>query len=104
MLARGQKSGLLFVSDALWILAAIPLAALIRVGPHAEEMRTPGFLLQVGALNAAVFLAAFYYNDLYELRTLAHERALLARVVRSLAVGVVVIAVLYYLMPELEVG
>ena len=49
MLARGQKSGLLFVSDALWILAAIPLAALIRLGPHDEVMRTPGFLLQLVA-------------------------------------------------------
>jgi len=32
MLARGRQSGLLVLGDALWILAAVPLAALIRLG------------------------------------------------------------------------
>src|SRR6476659_7291402 len=104
MLARGQKSGLLFLSDALWILAAVPLAALFRLGANADVMRQPLFLLEVGALNAAVFVAAFYYTDLYEFRTLAHERSLLARVGRSVSAGVVLVAVFYYLLPELQVG
>src|SRR5438309_2101782 len=49
MLARGQKSGLLVLGDALWVLAAVPLAALARLGPESELARQPLFLLAVGA-------------------------------------------------------
>src|SRR5256885_10390354 len=104
MLARGQKSGLRVLGDALWVLAAVPLAALARLGPESELARQPFFLLAVGAINAAVFVPSFYYNDLYDLKTLAHESALLARVARSLAVAMVIVAALHYLLPPLLVG
>ncbi len=104
MLARGRQSGLLVLGDALWILAAVPLAALIRLGPNNAGATTGGFLLGVGALNACIFLAAFYYNDLYELRTLAQERALIVRVARSLAAGMVLVALAYYALPSLQDG
>jgi len=104
MIARGRQSGLLVLGDALWILAAVPLAALIRLGPNSPVTSTDGFLFAVGALNACIFLAAFYYNDLYELRTLAQERVLIVRVARALAAGMVLVALAYYALPALQVG
>ena len=104
MLARGRQSGLLVLWDALSIVLAVPLATTVRLGAGAELLRQPAFLLAAGAMTAAVYLAAFHYADLYDLRTLAQEKVLLARVVRALAVGTAVLAVLYYAVPELKLG
>lgn len=104
MLARGRQSGLLVFWDAVSVMLAVPLAAALRLGTGSELVREPGFLLGAGVVNAAVYLAAFHYSDLYELRTLAQEKVLLARVLRALAVGTAVLAILYYAVPELMLG
>ena len=104
MLARGRQSGLLVFWDAVSVIVAVPLAVAIRLGPGSDLMRDAGFLLAAGLVNAVVFLAAFHYSDLYELRTLAQEKVLLARVLRALAVGTALLAILYYAVPELMLG
>jgi sugar transferase (PEP-CTERM system associated) len=104
VLARGRQSGLLLLWDTVSVIVAVPLAATLRLGTHSELVREPGFLLAAGVVNAAVFLAAFHYSDLYELRTLAQEKVLLARVLRALAVGTALLAILYYAIPELMLG
>ena len=104
MLARGRQSGILFVGDAIWIAASVPLAALIRLGPVNPLFGEKSGLAGACAAQLAIFLAAFYYSELYELRTLANERALLKRVLRALAFGTPLIAVAYYALPSLMLG
>jgi sugar transferase (PEP-CTERM system associated) len=104
MLARGRQSGLLALWDVASVIAAVPLAAAIRLGLGTEIVREPGYLLGTAAANAVVFLAAFHYSDLYDLRTLAQERVLLARILRAIAVGTALLAILYYAIPPLMLG
>ncbi len=104
MIARGRQSGLLAAGDLLGILAAVPVAARLRLGTESDLVRDVPFLAGVGALHAAVFLGAFHYSALYELRALAQESVLLARVARAAAAGLFVVACLNYLVPSLQVG
>ena len=104
MLARGRQSGILFLADLAFVLAAMPLAALLRLGLDAELLRAPLHLLAVGGVNAAIFLGAFHYFELYDLKTLANENVLGARVVRSVASATMVVAILYYALPAMHVG
>ncbi len=104
MLARGRQSGMLFLADFAFVVAAPPISAFLRLGPDAELLRAPFFLLAIVLLNAATFLSAFHYFELYELKTLANENVLAARVVRSVAAATMVVAILYYALPSLHVG
>src|SRR5688500_1612904 len=104
MLARGRQSGILLLADLVLVLAAVPLGALVRLGGDAELLRAPLHLIFVGLLNAASFIAAFHYFELYDLKTLANENVLAARVVRSVAAATMVVAILFYALPSLHVG
>jgi sugar transferase (PEP-CTERM system associated) len=56
------------------------------------------------ALVAAVCQLCLYYSDLYDLRIVADRRELFVRALQSLGAASLILAVLYYVFPELVLG
>jgi sugar transferase (PEP-CTERM system associated) len=80
------------------------LATVIRFSRH-------GFLLDHGLLylphallTALVCQGCMYYADLYDLRVALSGSKLFLKIMQSLAVAAVVLAVLFYLMPSMVLG
>ena len=61
-----------------------------------------GFLK--AALIALVCQACLFYENLYDLRIIADRRELIARTFHSLAAASIILAAVYFLMPDLGVG
>jgi sugar transferase (PEP-CTERM system associated) len=53
---------------------------------------------------AAVLQVCLHYSDLYDVRKLADRRDLLTGLVRSLGAASLILAVVYYLLPDLVIG
>lgn len=98
-----RRVALVFVEHALIVLSVL-VAAVIRFGiPDGPS----GALLEwVGraVVVAAILQLCLYYCDLYDLRTLSDRRDLLIGLVRALGAASVMLAVLYYWLPELIIG
>lgn len=106
----GQKvpSSTLFllVTDA----AAIVLGELIAVFLRFANIQLVygflagrGVLLRIGVV-AAVSVVALYYNDLYALSISSRKDELFLRLLQSLGLACLVLAVLYYLIPSWGLG
>lgn len=78
------------------------LAGLIRLD-YAELISHPFILLK--ALNMAVFLqACLFYNDLYDFRSVTPMRSVVSRLIGGQVLAVLLLAVLYFILPDLAVG
>lgn len=100
---RPRRAALVVVEHLLIVLAVI-VAAIARLGlPDSGES-----LLAVWGLRAVVIAGVLqvclYYGDLYDLRTLSDRRDLLIGLVRSLGAASVILALLYYWLPDLVIG
>ncbi len=87
------------------IVFAVMLAAAIRFdsGVVAAELSS-GSLLWRAALIAGVLQVALHYCDLYDLRTLADRRNLVVGLIQALGGASLILAVLYYWLPQLIIG
>jgi sugar transferase (PEP-CTERM system associated) len=99
-----MRTFLLGTCEAGLILAAVYLAAWIRLGPDAADL----LLNQRGILKALLVTTScqfcLYYADLYDLRMVTDWRELSTRTLQALGATSLILAVVYYWAPKLIVG
>src|SRR4051795_12957569 len=95
----------LILADAAMLFAGIILAMYLRLGVSgtAEYLDQRGGWLKI-ALAAGVCLLILYFYDLYDYIVMTRRRELLLRMVQSLGIGWVLLAVLFYFVPSLMIG
>jgi sugar transferase (PEP-CTERM system associated) len=93
------------VSEACLVALAFVAATIARLGPNDATLML-GY--EQGAIKillvSAAFMICMYYFDLYDSSILSNRREVLSRLVGVLGTVCVVLAVLYYLYPPLELG
>jgi sugar transferase (PEP-CTERM system associated) len=93
------------ISEACLVALAFVAAAIARLGPNDATLML-GY--EQGAVKillvSAAFMICMYYFDLYDSSILSNRREVLSRMVGVLGTVCVVLAVLYYLYPPLELG
>ena len=100
----GRRSALLIVCEHLLIVAAVFLAARIRLGELAWVLFTNDYGFAKAALIAAACQLCLYYADLYDLRSIIDRRDLFVRMVQALGGTSLLLAAVYYWIPALIVG
>jgi len=98
------RSVFLIVCESALILEAVGLAAWLRLGEGAWELLASVDGLAKVGLVAAVCQVCLYYMDLYDLRVVADRRDLFVRALQALGAASVILAILYYLFPDLSLG
>jgi len=98
-----RRVGLILVEHALIVLSVI-VAAIIRLGLPDPPLSVFAEWAGRAVLVAAVLQMCLHYADLYELHKLADRRDLLMGLVRALGAASVILALLYYVVPELIIG
>jgi sugar transferase (PEP-CTERM system associated) len=101
-LLRSPRRLLLFCFEGALVAILIVVAACIRFGMH-DGMRYP-HIAKKALLAALVLQAAFYYAGLYDLGATRAPRAVYGRALRGLALGSLVMLLLFYVVPFLEIG
>ena len=95
---------LVFIEHAL-IVFAVTLATVLRFDQASVLAEvTNGALLWRAILIAGVLQIALHYRDLYDLRTLSDRRDLVVGLIQALGFASLVLAVLYYWIPQLIIG
>ena len=79
-------------------------AAWLRLGAAAWDLMANEYGWWKAALIAAVCQLCLYYSDLYDLRIVADRRELFVRALQSLGAASLILALLYYLFPDLIIG
>lgn len=101
------KSLLLVVTESALILASLWLAVWIRLG------EINGFSADLAAgyslplrlvIVVGVCLICFYYSDLYDLQITSRKAELLIRLMQALGAASLILALLYYVVPDLRFG
>lgn len=100
----GRRSALLIICEHLLIVAAVFLAARVRLGELAWVLFTNDDGLAKSVLIAAACQLCLYYADLYDLRSIIDRRDLFVRIVQALGGTSLLLAALYYWVPTLVVG
>jgi FlaA1/EpsC-like NDP-sugar epimerase len=92
----------LVVVEFTLIVAAVDLAAFIRLGPVPFPTLNSWTLRAMVA--AAVLQFCFHYVDLYDLRRLSDRRDTISRLLKALGATCVILAIVYYWIPQLVIG
>lgn len=92
----------LIACEGLVILGAIAIAAHVRL--EAVNLTGPDGILGRALLVAFVTQVSMYFGDLYDFRTLSDRRELFVRSVQSLGAASMILAVIYFWLPDLIVG
>jgi sugar transferase (PEP-CTERM system associated) len=90
--------------ESALIIGAVVLAAWLRLGTSAWDLMVAENGWWKAGLVAAVCQLCLYYADLYDLRVVADHRELVVRALQSLGAASLVLALLYYLFPDLILG
>ena len=100
----GLRHLALVLVEHLMIVLSVVIAAIVRLGwPETINEAMTNWVSR--AVFAAVVLQlCLYYADLYDSRTLLDRRDLVTRLVRALGVTSVLLALLYFWLPELVIG
>lgn len=100
------KSVALAMSETGLIVAGLLLASWVRLrDPDAlgSYFGQPLLLLKIGMV-VLVCLICLYYNDLYDLQIASGRAEMLIRLLQSLGAAALVLAVVYFLAPNVRVG
>jgi sugar transferase (PEP-CTERM system associated) len=98
------RSATLVACETLLILAAVMLAAWLRLGDWMWEILANQQGLLKMALVAAVTQTCLYYADLYDARLISDRRELFTRCMQALAAASFFLALLYFWFPVLIIG
>jgi sugar transferase (PEP-CTERM system associated) len=96
--------GLIFADIGI-LCGGVILALCLRLGVDGATMQLyerAGFLKVT--LVMAVCLAALYFYDLYNYTVINNRRELLARMVQAIGIAWVLLALIFYLLPSVELG
>jgi sugar transferase (PEP-CTERM system associated) len=98
------RSVALIAFETVLIVGAVSVGAWVRLGGETWDL-----LLNQGGLAKALVIAmvcqyCLYQADLYEIRAFADRRELFIGVVQSLGATSLVLAVLYFILPNLIIG
>jgi sugar transferase (PEP-CTERM system associated) len=96
-----RRSSLVVMDHAL-IVFAVLLAVVLRAGPNHHLVGWE--LLWRASLIGLILQLCLHYSDLYDVRTLRHRRDLLVALLQGLGAGSLILAVLYYWVPQLILG
>src|SRR6202041_430900 len=91
--------------ESLLIALAFVVAAVTRLGATDASVMLSyeqGFLKVMVVVGA--FVVCMYYFDLYDSAILSNRREVLSRLVQVLGTACLMLAVLYYVYPPLELG
>ncbi|MCC7181491.1 MAG: TIGR03013 family PEP-CTERM/XrtA system glycosyltransferase [Acidobacteria bacterium] len=98
-----RRTALVLVEHVVIVLSVV-VAAAIRIGLPDQPITALSDWLGRAVVVAVVLQVCLHYGDLYDLRTLADRRDLLIGLVRALGAASVILAILYYLLPQLIIG
>jgi sugar transferase (PEP-CTERM system associated) len=93
------------ISEACLVTIAFLIATIVRLGDSDAALMLryeQGFLKIV--LVSGVVMACMYYFDLYDSSILSNRREVLTRIIQVLGSVCVLLAILYYVYPPLELG
>lgn len=96
---------LLGVSEALWVGIAFVAATIARLGADDARLMLNyerGFLKI--AIVAGIFIICMYYFDLYDSLVFSNQREVFTRLVEVFGTVCILLAVLYYAFPSLQLG
>jgi sugar transferase (PEP-CTERM system associated) len=99
------RSTMLIGLETCLILCSIALATSLSLGAPAtlSTMGSAGGVLKA-ILIALICQACLYYHDLYDLRIIADRRELFARTFHALAAASLILAAVYFVLPDLGIG
>lgn len=93
------------ISEALLVMAAFVLASVVRLGMNdASLMLNYQHGFWKIAIVAIVFSLCIYYFDLYDSFVCSNKREVLTRLVQVFGTVCILLAVLYYVLPPLQLG
>jgi len=101
-LFRSPRKLLLFFYEGTLVVITVLVASCIRLGVHAG-LTTP-HVAKKALLFAAIVQAALYYAGMYDLGATRHPRVVYERALRGVALGALVLLLLFYVLPLLELG
>ena len=94
----------LVVLEAIAILATVALAAWLRLGDEAPSLFRDRWFFAQACLVAVVCQMCLYLVDLYDFRVTADRRELFVRAPQALGATSLILAVIYFWLPELVIG
>ena len=102
------KSLILVMTESVLIVASIWLAVWIRLGEingfgGPDLAAGYGLPIRLGIV-VGVCLTCFYYSDLYNLQVISRKAELLIRLMQALGAASLILALLYYMVPDLMFG
>jgi sugar transferase (PEP-CTERM system associated) len=100
------KTVILAITESILIVVSVILAAWIRFGSITEAtwyLSRPYAASQI-ALVVIVCWLCLYYNDMYDLHVIARRAELVVRLMQALGTAVLLLALLYYFVPDLSLG
>src|SRR4051812_14753013 len=101
-LFRNPRRLLLFFFEGALVTILVVLAGCVRLGLH--RGLTYPHVAKKSLLVAIILQGAFYYAGMYDLSATRTARAVYERVLRACALGSVLLFLLWYVIPALEVG
>src|SRR6478736_2061510 len=98
------RSLTLIVLETALIIAAVAIAAYVRLGEFAWEIARNENGIGKALLIALVTQTCLYYADMYDLRLLSDRRELFTRLLQALAPASFILAAIYFWFPALIIG
>jgi len=99
-----RRTLLLAISESVLIMAALVMATALRFMNSAvfrDYLSEPRNWLRFVSVTV-ICQVAFYYSELYDLRTIRKRSVLLTRSLRAIGVGLLALALLYYILPPVR--
>jgi sugar transferase (PEP-CTERM system associated) len=98
------RAAVLIAFEGVFIVAALAIAAFIRFGEWTPDLLFGGTGIWRTLLVVVVTQACLYYADLYNLQLVGDRRELFVRLLQALAATSLILAVIYYWLPDLIIG
>ena len=98
------RSLMLVLVEATFIVAAILVAAYIRLGDFTWLLSERGHGILKTLLVAGVMQGSLYFAGVYDLHPVSDRRELFIRILQALGVASFILAGIYFWFPELPIG
>ncbi len=99
-----RRAALLVIAETCLIVAAVWLAAYLRLSSWMWEVMVDENGMWKAVLIAAVCQLCLYYSDLYDFRRIADRKELLVRIIQALGGASFILAAVYYWFPAAMIG